>query len=293
MGKFKMTDMDDGSLVLGVQVTRDRERSTLTITQENYTKFILDRLGMESWNPLSTPGFSSELSVEQPEETLLNAEDKHRYQAITGSVMYLAQITRYEIKYSTSPLARAMSTPVKIHMGAAKHLLVYLSGTKYFSITYKKEGLRLTAFSDSNWDNNSDSEKSMSSYIMMVAKAPVSLKLRLQSLTAMSTMEAELVAAALVRKKVVFCTNMMELGCRSEFSSAPLYIDNTAILNLIGNQTFSARTKHVALRLFYIRELVKEENISITQDNLADIGTKHFNKQRHKFLINKIKNFGT
>ena len=212
MGKFKMTDMDDGSLVLGVQVTRDRERSTLTITQENYTKFILDRLGMESWNPLSTPGFSSELSVEQPEETLLNTEDKHRYQAITGSVMYLAQITRYEIMYSTSPLARAMSTPVKIHMGAAKHLLVYLSGTKYFSITYKKEGLRLTAFSDSNWDNNSDSEKSMSSYIMMVAKAPVSLKLRLQSLTAMSTMEAELVAAALVRKKVVFCTNMMELG---------------------------------------------------------------------------------
>ena len=97
---------------------------------------------------------------------------------------------------------------------------------------------------------------------------------------------------------MIFCTNMMaELGFRSEFSSAPLYIDNTAILNLIGNQTFSARTKHVALRLFYIRELVKEEKISIhyvpTQDNLADIGSKHFNKQRHKYLINKIKNFGT
>ena len=139
MGKFKMTDMDDGSLVLGVQVTRDRERGTLTITQENYTKFILDMLGMGSWNPLSTPGFSSELSVKQPEETLLNAEDKYRYQAITGSVMYLAQIPCYEIMYSTSPLARAMSIPVKIHMGAAKHLLVYLSGTKYLSITYKKK----------------------------------------------------------------------------------------------------------------------------------------------------------
>ena len=88
-----------------------------------------------------------------------------------------------------------------------------------------------------------------------------------------------------------------ELGFGSEFRSAPLYTDNTAILNVIGNQTFSERTKHVALRFFYIRELVKEENISIhyapTEDNLADIVTKHLNKQRHKYLINKTKNFGT
>ena len=105
--------------------------------------------------------------MEQPEETLLNAEDKQRYQAITGSVLYLAQITRYDIMYSTSQLARAMSTPAKIHMGAAKPLLRYLSGTKNFSITYKKGGLRLTAFSNSNWGNNPDSGKSMLSYILI------------------------------------------------------------------------------------------------------------------------------
>ena len=116
MGKFKMTDMGEVLLVLGMQVTRDRERGTLTNTQESYTKSVLDRFGMGSCNPLSTPGFGSEPSVEQPEETLLDAEDEQHYQAITGSVMYLAQITRYDIMYSTSQLARAMSTPAKIHM---------------------------------------------------------------------------------------------------------------------------------------------------------------------------------
>ena len=80
MGKLRMTDMSDVSLVLGMQVTRDREQGTLTIIQENYTKSVLDRFGMGSCNPLSTPGFGSELSVEQPEETPLNAEDKQRYQ---------------------------------------------------------------------------------------------------------------------------------------------------------------------------------------------------------------------
>ena len=48
MKTFKMTDMGDVSLVLGMQVTRDRERGTLIITQENYTKSILDRFGMGS-----------------------------------------------------------------------------------------------------------------------------------------------------------------------------------------------------------------------------------------------------
>ena len=131
-----------------------------------------------------------------------------------------------------------------------------------------------------------------------MAKAPVSFKSGLQILTDMSTMEAELVTAALAMKEVIFCTNIMtEVGFGSEFSSAPLYIDNTTTLNVTGNQTFSASTKYVALRFLYNHELKKEENISIhyvpTDDNLADIGTKHLNKQRHNYLINKIKNFGT
>ena len=77
----------------------------------------------------STPGYGPELSTKQPEDTLLNEEETQRYQAITGSVMYLAQITRYDIMYSTCQLARAMSRPSKVHMGAAKHLLRYLAGT--------------------------------------------------------------------------------------------------------------------------------------------------------------------
>ena len=33
-----MTDMGDASLVLGMQITRDREKKTVKISQEEYTK---------------------------------------------------------------------------------------------------------------------------------------------------------------------------------------------------------------------------------------------------------------
>ena len=79
----------------------------------------------------------------------------------------------------------------------------------------------------------------------------------------MSTMEAELVASALAMKEAVFCSNMMtELGFGKEFGQVPLHIDNTATLHVIGNRAFSSRTKHISLRLFYIRELVKENKIT-------------------------------
>ena len=57
MDKFKMTDLGDVSLVLGMQITRDREKKTLTISREEYTKSILERFGMPTCKPVGTPGF--------------------------------------------------------------------------------------------------------------------------------------------------------------------------------------------------------------------------------------------
>ena len=55
---------------------------------------------MEGCKPTYTPGVGAELSLNQPEEKLLvNEEEKRRYQAITGAVIYLAQVTCYDILY--------------------------------------------------------------------------------------------------------------------------------------------------------------------------------------------------
>ena len=65
-------------------------------------------------------------------------------------------------------------------------------------------------------------------------------------------MEAELVVGALALKEAVFCSNMMkELGIGT-FEQVSVNIDNTATLHVIGN-AFNSRTKHVALRFFYVR----------------------------------------
>ena len=81
--------------------------------------------------------------VQQSEQ--LDAERTKRFQAIVGSVIYLAQVTRYDSLFAVNQLAQAMTKPSKAHMAAAKHLLRYLAGTIDFCITYKKDCLLYTS----------------------------------------------------------------------------------------------------------------------------------------------------
>ena len=180
MDRFEMTGIGDVSKVLGMIVTRDREDGTITINQKDYTEDIVQRYGMWDCNPAYNPGVGPELSLDQPEENLLNEEGKRRYQSITGVAVYLAQVCRYDILYTVNQLTRAMSKPSKAHMGAPKHLLRYLAGSTDFSITYKQGGFKLTTFSDANWGANPDNGKSTSPYTIMLSNGQTSFKAGIQ-----------------------------------------------------------------------------------------------------------------
>ena len=70
-----------------------------------------------------TPGVGPKISLDQPADRLLDEQEKQRYQSIAGALMYLVQVSRYDILYAVNQLSRAMSEPSKAHMGAAKHVL--------------------------------------------------------------------------------------------------------------------------------------------------------------------------
>ena len=97
-------------------------------------------------------------------------------------------------------------------------------------------------------------------------------------------------------KEAVFCSNVLiELGFGKEFEKVPLHMDNTATLHVIGNRAYSSRTKHIALRFFYIRELVSEGKITIryisTEDQLADVGKKSTSIVFNNFTRSRTSNF--
>lgn len=91
-------DIPDVKLGLGekmMQTNRDRTSGMLTIIRSNHTKSMLEKFGITNFNPMSTPGVESELSLKKPGGKLLDVMHVKRYQTNTGSLMYQSQVARY------------------------------------------------------------------------------------------------------------------------------------------------------------------------------------------------------
>ncbi len=52
---FKIKDLGEPRVFLGMKITRDRDNQTLTITQKDYIEKILQRFNLENCNPVRTP----------------------------------------------------------------------------------------------------------------------------------------------------------------------------------------------------------------------------------------------
>ena len=63
MNRVEMSNMGDVSIILCMNVTRDREKGTITIHQKDYTEDVVQRYGMKGCNPAYTPGVGPELSM--------------------------------------------------------------------------------------------------------------------------------------------------------------------------------------------------------------------------------------
>ena len=78
---------------------------------------------MTNGNVAFTPGVGREISVDQPADRLSDEQGKQHDQSIASALMYLVQVSRYDIFYAVNQLARAMSKPSKANRGADKHVL--------------------------------------------------------------------------------------------------------------------------------------------------------------------------
>ena len=244
---------------------------------------------MQGANAAHTPGYGPELSAEQPDDKLLGAEATKFYNSITGSLLYLAQCTRYDLCYAVNQLTRTCSKPAEIHMTAAKHALRYLRGTTDLPIVYKRGKIRMVSYTDASFGANPDTPKSTTGYLFFLDGGLISFGSKTQSLTAQSTVESELQAFSYGAREAVYLSNfLMELRLKA-FSSVPINSNSTGALRVAGNAMFSSRTKHIALRSFFVREPIKRNKIALhhkpTQQLLEDIATKHLSKQRFLELL--------
>lgn len=134
--RFKIKTSDNVDMFLGISVSRDRVKKTITLHQQHYIEDCLKKFGLSDCKPVDTPMKASRLSAKDQPETI-NSAAQALYRKMVGSLLYLASWTRPDIAFAVSELSRFVSNPGDAHLTAAKRVFRYLKNTKSDGITYR------------------------------------------------------------------------------------------------------------------------------------------------------------
>ncbi|CAI7858814.1 unnamed protein product [Closterium sp. NIES-54] len=228
---------------LGLQITRDRARRTITLTQSQMVHQVLQRFGFQFSLPQPTPLSTSHLLSAPPLDE--SVEPSGPYPELVGYLMYPMSCTRPNLAYPLSLLARyvAPDRHRKVHWDASKRVLRYLCSTSGMGLVLGGWG-------------------------------PVVLT----GLETPPGCEAEIYAGAMAAQELCWLTYLLaDLGEQPR-SPPVLYVDNKAMIALCQEHSQEHRTKHIALRYFLARELQQRGQLCLgdvaTRANTADIFTK-------------------
>jgi len=241
----------------------------------------LRELGLESCRTVTSPGVKKN-KQEGDDEGLLNETDKATYMKHCGRLLYIAQ-DRGDVCFSVKEISRRMTSPRPSDMEAIKRVFRYLSSRMSLTYVYDNtlsELERPVTFVDSDWAGCQESRKSTSGVLVVIGKSPVVCFSRTQSVVALSSAEAEIMAlAAGCQEALCIRTLLLEAG----FKVAPpvLYSDSQAALDAV-KKGGVGRMKHICLRCLFISSLVHDNELSVHKVaglvNPADLMTKHLDQ---------------
>ncbi|CAI7858247.1 unnamed protein product [Closterium sp. NIES-53] len=98
------TDLGELRSYLGLQITRDRARRTIILTQSHMVHQVLHRFGFQFSSPQPTPLSTSHSLLAPPLDE--SVEPSGPYPELVGCLMYLMTCTRPDLAYPLSLLAR-------------------------------------------------------------------------------------------------------------------------------------------------------------------------------------------
>eukprot|EP00253_Pinus_taeda_P028555 PITA_28555 len=266
--KFDMKDLGAANYILGMEIKRDRAKRKLWLNQRKYVETILQRFNMQDSKPVKVPiPVGVRLSAEQCPKTQEEEEDMSRvpYASAVGSLMYAMVCTRPDIAHAVGVLSRFMSKPGKEHWTTVKR--VFRLGSRY-------------------------QRRSTSGYVFNLFGGAVSWMSKKQSVVALSTTEAEYMAATHASKEAVWLQRLCSsMGLVQE--AIRIDCDSQSAIFLANNPAYHSKTKHVDVQYQFMRDMIDDKKVLLvkvdTLKNTADALTKYVSSEKFSWCRETIR----
>ncbi|KAK2395681.1 putative mitochondrial protein [Trifolium repens] len=284
--EFEMSLVGELTYFLGLQIKQMDD--TIFISQSKYARNIIKKFGMDNATHKRTPA-PTHLKLTKDEKGI--SVDQSLYRSMIGSLLYLTA-SRPDITYAVGVCARYQADPKVSHLTQVKRILKYVNGTSDYGIMYSHcENSTLYGYCDADWAGSADDRKSTSGGCFFLGTNLISWFSKKQNCVALSTAEAEYVAAGSSCSQLVWMKQMLK-EYDVEQDALTLYCDNMSAINISKNPVQHSKTKHIDIRHHYIRDLVENKIVVLehvgTKEQIADIFTKALDAVQFENLRGKL-----
>ncbi|GKA26081.1 retrovirus-related pol polyprotein from transposon TNT 1-94 [Tanacetum coccineum] len=208
------------------------------LKEEVYEKYVIDTLEKFNMAGCKTACTPMNIGEKLQHEDGTEAADGTLYRSLIGRLIYLTH-SRPDISFSVGLLSRFMHKPSKHHLRAAKRVLRYLAGTKDFGIWFQRtKDFKLKGYTDSDWAGSVEDRKSTSGSCFILGEAVVSWSSKKQATVALSSTEAEYVAANAAACQAVWMRRILSDMCSEQLGPTEIYCDNKSVVLLARNLGF-------------------------------------------------------
>jgi hypothetical protein len=286
--RYEITDGGEIHWLLGFEVRRNRSARTISLNQRAYLESMANRFELADAKPVWTPmEVGAVLSKDQcPTEPI-----RAPYQEACGHVLWPAIISRPDVQFAVGLLARFMQNPAEVHWAALKRVMRYLYTTRDLWLTLGGGAGGLEGFCDADWAMQLD-RHSVSGYVFRIGGGAITWSSKRQSIVALSTAEAEYIAAVHAAKEAMWLRILLNELDAGPNGAVVLRCDNQSAIALCKDSKFHARTKHFDIRYHFIREAVENRSIAISyipsDQNIADILTKALARPKFELLLKSL-----
>jgi hypothetical protein len=280
--KFKcgLRNLKDGFLNICIK----NSDCSIEMTQPKFIDQLLKEFNMQEANGAQSPSAGNLIFSKREDE----AKCPGPYESIVGSLNYLSETTRPDIRYIVSRLARFRADPGITHWNAAKRVLRYIKQTVNRRVILRRsKEWSLKCYTDAEWASDIDDRKSTCGYVIYLNGNLFVWKSVKQKSVAMSSMEAEVMGLSIGIREVLYWKYLLsELGV---YIKPEVFTDNQAAISFVKSFKNRPLTKHISVRYHFIKDAYGKDMFSLhyvrSSENPADQMTKPLSGQKYDTLV--------
>ena len=163
-------------------------------------------------------------------------------------------------------VSKFSANPRNTHWAAVAKILEYLQLIKDIVLAFhaNPDAPTVQAMSDADYANCLDTRRSISGTMVQVYGSPVIWSSKQQPVIATSSTESEYLTACSTIKEVIWTKRVCtQLGLQVEMPIT-IYMDNKKAIGIIDDPKTKARTRHLEVPEFYVKEKIEEGLIKAT-----------------------------